>query len=67
MKHQTRVSYKCAAVGCEYQSLQVADMKRHMALEHILVIKNADGTGKMTNRNAFMVILATYHCGSVIA
>ena len=45
VKHQTRVSYKCAAAGCEYSSLDAADMKRHMALEHVLVVKNADGTG----------------------
>ena len=44
MKHQTRVSYKCAAAGCEYASLDAADMKRHMALEHVLIVKNADGT-----------------------
>ena len=45
VKHQTRVSYKCAANGCEFTSLVAADMKRHMALEHVLIVKNADGTG----------------------
>ena len=45
MKHQTRVSYKCAAAGCEFMSLEAADMRRHMALEHVLVVKNKDGTG----------------------
>ena len=45
VKHQTRVSYKCAAAGCEFMSLEAADMRRHMALEHVLVVKNKDGTG----------------------
>ena len=47
------MSYKCAAAGCEYTSLDAADMKRHMALEHVLVVKNADGTGT-TQRNALI-------------
>ena len=47
------MSYKCAAAGCEYASLDAADMKRHMALEHVLVIKNADGTGT-AQRNALV-------------
>ena len=51
MKHQTRVSYKCAAAGCEFMSLEAADMRRHMALEHVLVVKNKDGTGMMTDED----------------
>ena len=39
------MTYKCAANGCEFTSLVAADMKRHMALEHVLIVKNADGTG----------------------
>ena len=51
VKHQTRVSYKCAAAGCEFMSLEAADMRRHMALEHVLVVKNKDGTGMMTDED----------------